>query len=95
MLNGQVIGLNCWAPCLLWLRLQFEHADKSEDLSESIPPLSVDLVISGVSELACIQIPHLMVIIDAPAKVIMQLHEVNIGVSKQGIQGAHYEELLL
>jgi hypothetical protein len=80
---------------LLWLRLQFEHADKSEDLSEGVPPLSVDLVISRVSELACIQIPHLMVIIDAPAEVIVQLHEVNIGVSEQRIQGANYEEFLL
>jgi len=94
VLNSQVIGLNCWAPCLLWLRFQFEHADKSEDLSEGIPPLSVDLVISGVSVLACMQVPHLMVIIDAPAEVIMQLHEVNVGVSKERIQGAHYEELL-
>jgi hypothetical protein len=80
---------------LLWLRLQFEHADKSENLSEGIPPLSVDLMISGVSVLACIQVPHFMVIIDAPSEVIMQLHEVNVGVSKQRIQGAHYEELLL
>jgi hypothetical protein len=36
-----------------------------------------------------------MVIIDAPAEVIMQLHEVNIGVSEQRIQGANYEEFLL
>jgi hypothetical protein len=35
-----------------------------------------------------------MVIIDAPAEVIMQLHEMDVGVSKERIQGAHYEELL-
>ena len=35
-----------------------------------------------------------MVIIDATAEVIMQLHEVNVGVSKERIQGANYEELL-
>lgn len=40
------------------------------------------------------QVPHLMVIIDAPTEVIMQLHQVNVRVSEQGIQCAHYKEFL-
>jgi hypothetical protein len=72
---------------LLLLGSHSQHADKSEDLGQSVASLAADLVRGGIGEFVGRQIliSHCLIVSHSTTVVIMQLDQMDVGVSKKSI----------